>query len=77
LRNKYVQVAGAVHRMLAAQVEYGTVLILPLSVALTVPGVHFSAQHWAPNKGKPQGRSIGDVSQPSALGAPPLNAVHF
>jgi hypothetical protein len=75
LRTTYVKVSAAVHKMLAAQVEYGTVLILPLQMALTIPGIHFSAQHWAPNKGKPQGRSIGDVSQPSLSGGPPLNGI--
>ncbi|KAJ1428579.1 hypothetical protein B484DRAFT_396717, partial [Ochromonadaceae sp. CCMP2298] len=32
-------------------------------------------QHWAQNKGKPQGRPICDVSQPSLDGGPPLNGI--
>jgi hypothetical protein len=64
-----------VHKMIAAQVEYGTVLVLSLMTAMTIPGIHFSAQHWAPNKEKPQGRLIGDVSAAALDGSPPLNGI--
>ena len=29
---------------------------------MTIPGVHFSPQHHADSKGKPEGRVIGDLS---------------
>jgi hypothetical protein len=62
LRKKYVQVAPAIHRMYAAQLENGTVMVLPQTLVDTIPGIHYSCQHWTPNKGKPQGRAIGDVA---------------
>jgi hypothetical protein len=58
-------VCTAVHKQLESQLAQGTVLILPLSVAIKVPGIHFSAQHLTENKGKPQGRCLCDVASPA------------
>jgi hypothetical protein len=73
LRNKYVQVASAIHRMYASQLETGTVMVLPQALVNTIPGVHYSCQHWTTNKGKPQGRAIGDVASPVNDMDMPLN----
>jgi hypothetical protein len=62
LRTKYIKVAPCVHKLLAAQLAKGTVLIIPLSVAQTIEGLHYSCQHWTPNKSKEQGRIICDVA---------------
>jgi hypothetical protein len=73
LRNKYVQVAPAIHRMYASQLATGTVMVLPQALVNTIPGIHYSCQHWTTNKGKPQGRAIGDVASPVTELDMPLN----
>jgi hypothetical protein len=50
--------------MMAAQLSQGTVTVLPTSIVRNIPNVHFSCQHWTPNKGKPQGRCLCDVASP-------------
>jgi hypothetical protein len=62
LRTKYLAVAPAVHKLLFKQHAAGTVLFLPLSEVLSIPGIHFSPQHWTEKKGKPEGRTLGDLS---------------
>jgi hypothetical protein len=63
LRTRYIEVQCAIHRMYAAQAEPGTVLLLPLELVCAHPGIHLqNAQHWTTKKGKPQGRSIADLS---------------
>ena len=37
-------------------------ILLSFQDAKTIPGVHFSPQHHADSKGKPEGRVIGDLS---------------
>jgi hypothetical protein len=73
LRRKYEQVSNTVHKIIASQVEDGTVLILPMAVAQHIPHIHFSCQHWTENKGKPQGRIICDVANTEDDGGMPLN----
>ena len=63
LRARYIQVQGAIHKMLHQQMLDGTVVVLPLEHAVTIPGIHLrNSQHWTLKKNKPQGRAIADVS---------------
>jgi hypothetical protein len=63
LRDRYVALQGTIHRLLDKQAVPGQVFLLPLHRALAIPGVHLlNAQHWTRKKGKPQGRSIADLS---------------
>lgn len=75
LRAKYTLVSSAVHRMLAKQAEAGSVVLLPLPLAQAIPGIHLhNSQHWTTKKGKPQGRSIADMSNtPDPLSVCPVN----
>lgn len=73
LRAKYRQVASAVDRLIYDQHRDGTVVLLPLSQALSIPGIHFSSQHWTTKKGKPQGRLICDVANADSADTSPLN----
>lgn len=68
-RVKYLQVANAINKLLYAQFQNKTVILLPTALALGIPGIHFSPQHWAPKKGKEQGRSICDTAN-STSGIP-------
>jgi len=40
----------------------GLIFILPTTVVLAIPGVHFSSTHGAKKQGKKKGRPIGDAS---------------
>jgi hypothetical protein len=63
LRKKYLLVRGAVNRILHEMyVKGGTVLLIPTDLAITIPGIHFSSQHWTTKKEKACGRSLGDAS---------------
>ena len=75
LRLRYLEVQGAVHRILHKQVSVGTVLLLPLNTAVSCPGIHLqNAQHWTTKKGKDQGRSLADTSNvPDPVTHCPLN----
>jgi hypothetical protein len=78
LRTRFVEVQAAIHRMLGAQVQQGTVLLLPLTLAQQHPGIHLqNAQHWTTKKHKPQGRSIADLSNVAdPLHVCPINGFH-
>ena len=73
LRDKYKRMAPCVDRLMHDLYNKGLILILPTTVARTIPGVHFSQTHWARKKGKPWGRPIGDASA-TDHGQQPLNA---
>ena len=63
LRKKYLLVQGAVNKIIYEMYNKGgTVLLLPTEVAIKIPGVHFSSQHWTTKKEKACGRSLGDAS---------------
>ena len=69
LRPKFQLVQCAIHKMLYDLWLLDLIFIIPTSVALTLPEtVHFSAPHWAPNRGKESGRYIFDASD-DAFGA--------
>lgn len=75
LRSRYIEVQGAVHRLLAKQVDKGTVLLLPLQVAQLIPGIHLlNAQHWTTKKDQDKGRALADLSNvPNPMLHCPLN----
>ena len=72
LREKYKQTHLAVNFTLYKLVMGGLAFLLPMAVAQKIPGIHFSPAHWAPKKGKKQGRPIIDSTDSSSL-RPVLN----
>jgi hypothetical protein len=58
----YKEVSKAVDGQFLKQVRQGLVLVLTEASATKIPGIHFSAPHWAKNVGKPQGRPIFNAS---------------
>eukprot|EP01038_Epipyxis_sp_PR26KG_P018031 gene18031-25274_t len=66
LRTLYKQVHCAVNKMLFSLWEIDLVFILPTSVALTIPNIHFSPNHWTSKRGKQSGRPIFDASDTKA-----------
>jgi hypothetical protein len=64
LRQKYVAVHPAVDKLNYTQWLKGQVVFIFTSVAVLITGIHFSAQHWALKKDAPQGRAVGDLSNP-------------
>lgn len=75
LRLRYEEVHCAIHRLLHKQMLDGSVVVLPIAEAQAIPGIHLqNAQHWTTKKGKPQGRTIADLSNtPDPLLHRPLN----
>jgi hypothetical protein len=62
LRRLYVELAPAINKLLLQQWQLGRAIIVRTSVALTIPGRHFSPIHWTASRGKPQGRQLLDLS---------------
>jgi hypothetical protein len=62
MRKRYLQVAGAVNKLLYKQWLVGTVMILPTLLLTQVPGIHFSPQHWTTKAGKACGRVVCDTA---------------
>ena len=58
----YKEVSKAVDGQFLKQVSQGLVVVLKEESAKAIPGIHFSAPHWAQNIGKPQGRPIFNAS---------------
>jgi hypothetical protein len=75
MRKRYVEeVSHAVNKLLFAQWEKGTVVLLPTELAATISGINWSFQHWTTKQGKMCGRSLCDVA--NALdGFIPLNGL--
>ena len=71
LREKYLDVAPAVNKMITALADQGMVILLPTDVACKIPGVHFSPISWVPKFNKAQGRPVVDSSY--AKDGVPLN----
>jgi hypothetical protein len=67
LRHKYVAVHPAVDKLNYTQWLKGQVVFIKTPVAVRIAGVHFSAQHWALKKDAPQGRAVGDLSNPDSV----------
>lgn len=63
LRPAYVDVHRAVDRMLGDLHAQGLAFCLPKREAIDlIEGLHLGKASWTPKKGKPSGRSIGDMS---------------
>lgn len=62
MRELYRQVAKAVNSLVQDLWRDDLILLLPTATARALPGVHFSAAHWAPKAGKRCGRGIFDSS---------------
>ena len=72
LRSTYLKVSSAVNKMLGGIVEQKLAFLLPKAMALRyIPNLHLGAAHWAPKKGKPSGRPIGDLTYVTGT---PLNS---
>ena len=61
-RAVHLKVATAINKQMFSQWKKDLLIILNTATARTIPGVHFSATSWAPKKGVPAGRPIGDPS---------------
>ena len=62
LTKTYQAVSKAVDGQFLKMVRDGLVLVLTLTTALTIAGIHFSDGHWAINHGKEPGRPIFNSS---------------
>ena len=58
LRARYVTLKHTIDHLLFEQWGKGTMITMDTEQAKTVDGVHFSPQHHADSKGKPEGRVI-------------------
>lgn len=75
MRAKYRDdVSHAVNLLLFQQWEQGTVILLPMELALLIAGIHWSNQHWTTKWNKMCGRSLCDVAH-ALLGIIPLNGL--
>ena len=73
LRDRYITLQHPINRLLYKQYTDGTMILLLLAVAQQIPGIHFSPQHHADSKGKPEGRVIGDLTGQHDERYTPLN----
>lgn len=73
LRSRYLTLKHTVNSLLFKQWGDGTMALLTTDQALQIEGAHFSAQHQADSKGKPEGRVIGDLSGQHDPAYTPLN----
>jgi hypothetical protein len=64
-RNMYLRAEGAVHKLFYDLVEHGLAVVMRSPTARTIEGSHYIVAHWAPKKGKKQGRGITDASDES------------
>ena len=73
LRARYEKVKHTVNSLLFEQFKNDTVIIMKTELAQTIEGIHFSPQHQADSKGKPEGRVIGDLSGQHVPSYTPMN----
>jgi hypothetical protein len=64
-RNMYLRADKAVHKLFYDLVDQGLAIVMRSATARTIAGVHYIVPHWAPKKGKKQGRGITDASDES------------
>ena len=64
-RNMYLRAEGAVHRLFYDLAEQGLAVVMRSPTARAIEGSHYIVFHWAPKKGKKQGRGITDASDES------------
>jgi hypothetical protein len=73
LRDRYIKLQHTINKLLYKLYQDGTMIFLKQHEALRIPGIHFSPQHHADSKGKPEGRIIGDLSGQHDENFTPLN----
>ena len=61
-RRSYLEVSTTVDKLFYKQWQMGSMLIIPTSMALQIPGIHFGYPNWAVKAGAPQGRNVHDIS---------------
>jgi len=76
LRARYEKVKHTVNSLLFEQFRGDTMIIMKTDLAVTIDGMHFSPQHQADSKGKPEGRVIGDLSGQHDQSYTPLNGTY-
>jgi len=61
-RRSYLAVSTTVDKLFYKQWLIGSMLIIPTSMAVEIPGIHFGNPSWAVKSGAPQGRNVHDIS---------------
>ena len=64
-RNMYLRASNTVHKLFYDLVDRGLAIVMRSPTARSIKGVHYIVAHWAPKKGKKQGRGITDASDDS------------
>jgi hypothetical protein len=65
LRNKYLQAAGAVNKMVLKVQQKKLAFFLWKSTVKKINGSHVSPAHWTEKKDKPEGRTLIDLTDPT------------
>jgi hypothetical protein len=73
LRARYTTLKHTINSLLFEQWEKNTMILMTTAEAMRIDGAHFSPQHQADSKGKPEGRIIGDLSGQHDTAYTPLN----
>ena len=73
LRDRYIKLQHTINKLLYKLYQDGTMIFLKKREALQIPGIHFSPQHHADSKRKPEGCIIGDLSGQHDENFMPLN----
>ena len=73
LRERYIKLQHTINKLLYKLYKDGTMIFLKKHEAIQIPGIHFTPQHHADSKGKPEGRIIGDLSGQHDANFTPLN----
>ena len=73
LRARYITLKHTINSLLFEQWEKSTMILMTTAEAMRIEGAHFSPQHQADSKGKPEGRVIGDLSGQHDPSYTPLN----
>ena len=73
LRARYTTLKHTINSLLFEQWEKNTMILMTTAEARGIEGAHFSPQHQADSKGKPEGRIIGDLSGQHDTAYTPLN----
>lgn len=65
LRNKYLVASGAVNKMILKVHQKKLAFLLWKSTVKKISGSHVSPAHWTDKKGKPEGRTLIDLTDPT------------
>jgi len=61
-RRSYLAVSTTVNKLFFKQWLIGSMLIIPTSMAVEIPWIHFGNPSWAVKSRAPQGRNVYDIS---------------